>query len=122
MSKWEPGFYATAEKEDDFAYWETDTWDWWRFWFPLGLLILLVVALWAEERYTRPPKQFTAPTIMWAYHVIGTESVEGRNFSGDWNVYVCENSGCHVAWETAPKCEVGEHLVFSADGDYKCAP
>jgi hypothetical protein len=58
---WEYEEYHSDEEEQDYAYWEEDTWDWGRFLYPLILIFVLLGADRVFELSTRPPNYYITP-------------------------------------------------------------
>lgn len=103
--------YHECDEELDYAYCETDTWDWWRFWLPIVLLALLVAAYYAEEYYTRPPKPTTAVTYEYADSKLNQWVVVSEsNRWAEWNEF-----GSTVYVQHCK--QVGENLVCRGEQD-----
>lgn len=62
------------DKELDYAWYEEDTWDAWKFWVPITIIAALLIAAKIEEWYTRPPTPRTTVTSEYAEKLIESKS------------------------------------------------
>jgi hypothetical protein len=115
---WEPEMYAQDEEESDFAYYEEDTWNWWKFWLPVGVILIVACAGWyVENWYTRPPKIDTAPKSEWALRLISMSYFTGKIDSVITKPYPADKIEIHNDYLifTKKPCSGGHRVLLSVD-------
>jgi hypothetical protein len=93
------------DEELDYAWYEEDTWDAWKFWIPLVVILIIFAAIWVENWYTRPPRIPTAPSVVYSQWITGEVT---------WYVDIV----CNDEWTTDGECRVLEHYNGNGNNSF----